>query len=155
MKILEKWLKSREAKEREAELDKAPKTLDEAVQFLFDHTAADEKVEFSKEPEGTSTMFWGGMAMRNNWGLWEKGQPLTQWFREHRIWHADDMSSIIYRAFWCKLNDKPFNINDEVVYYLNYWADTAGQGFDGEPLENPPPRKHEIKLRNGMTIHIN
>ena len=156
MKILEKWLKSRKTREREAKLAKAPWTLDDAVQFLLINTPADEAAEFAKEPEdspGASIHFTCGMAMRNGWGLWIKEQPLTQWFRQHRIWHADDMSATIYKAFWCKLNNKPFSIHEETTYYINYWFD-QGLGFDGEPIEGAK-RKTEIKLRNGMTIHTN
>jgi hypothetical protein len=156
MKLLEKWLKRGEAKKQDTELAEAPKTLDEAVQFLLNTTSETDSALFAKEPEdspGASIHFFAGMAMRNRWGLWKKEQPLTQWFRERRIWHADDMSAVIYKAFWCKLNNKPFDINVEVVYYLNYWFD-QGIGFDGEVIEGAK-RKTEIKLRNGLTIHTN
>lgn len=147
----------RETQKRAKELSKAPKTLDEAIQFLLNNIKTEDAEQFAKKPEhsaGVDLHFNAGMAMRNGWGLWIKEQPLTQWFRNHRVWHADDMSAIIYHAVWCKLNDKSFDIEKEADYYVDYWA-SQGFGFDGKPVKDYiAPTSLTIKLRSGKTIHI-
>ena len=64
--------------------------------------------------------FGPGMWMRNNWGL-RRGSRLAKYFNDIGIRHPDDMSGIILRTFWCKLNDKPFRLNERIEYYQEYW----------------------------------
>jgi hypothetical protein len=117
--------------------EQIPVSLDAALETLDKMSSQEDKDWFSKQPEehpGAALHFNAGMAMRNSWKLWHKEEPLTQWFRARGIWHADDMSAIIYKAFWCKVNDKPFNLDKEIAYYITFWA-TQGIGFDEQPLE--------------------
>jgi hypothetical protein len=62
-----------------------------------------------------------GMWMRNNWGLWKENTKLWQFFNQKGIFHADDMSGIIFESFWRYLNNKPINLNEQVSYYIKYW----------------------------------
>ena len=120
------------------ELAKAPKCLYEAIKVIDKNSSDEDRRLFAKKDQkcpGVSLHFSSGMDMRNSWGLWDKDQPLTKWFRERGIWHPDDMSAIIYKAYWYHLNDMPFNILKEAMYYENYWWE-SGLGFDGEKLEN-------------------
>ena len=135
MNFIKAWWQNRQRKKL---LKDAPKTLYEAILKLDDLMTDEARVRFAKESgtsPGSKFHFGGGMAMRNNWGLWDKEQPLTTWFRNNGIWHADDMSSLIYKAYWCFLNDMRFDIDNEVYFYESYWKMT-GVGFDGVKLEN-------------------
>lgn len=135
MKSIRKWL---DVRKRKKELAKAPKDLDSAVMEILTTARSEDLAQFAKEPEdapGARFHFTQGMAMRNAWGLWEKDQPLTKWFRDHRIWHADDMSAIIYKSLWCKLNHKKFDIYTEAAYYIKFWLE-QGIAFDGETIED-------------------
>jgi hypothetical protein len=130
------WRNNQEAKKRSKQLALAPKDLAEAIARLDKLMPDDVKDMFKKEPEdhpGSQYHFNAGMALRNNWGLWVDDQPLTQWFRQRGIWHADDMSSIIFKAYWCYLNNKEFSIEAEADYYTKWWAKN-NTGFDGKSL---------------------
>ena len=117
--------------------EQIPDSLDAALE-LFDRMSSQEDKDYfsnqSGEHPGAELHFSAGMAMRNSWKLWQKDEPLAKWFRERGIWHADDMSAIIYKAYWCKLNNKPFDLNTEVAFYEKFWADN-GLGFDEQPLK--------------------
>jgi hypothetical protein len=133
MNFIKKWWMLRKRKKL---LAKAPKDLGDAI-LVLDKDMTDElRGKFAKEPAehpGAKYHFFGGMAMRNNWGLWDKEQPLTKWFRARGIWHADDMSAIILKAYWCFLSDVPFHIAKEAEHYKKFW-EKSGLGFDGEKL---------------------
>ncbi len=125
-------------RQRAKQLAAAPTTLDEAVARLESNSSPEDLAKFKAERgghPGSSCHFGSGMAMRNGWGLWEKDQPLTKWFRANDIWHADDMSAIIFKALWFKLNAKKFDIKKEAKYYTKYWK-SQGLGFDGKELPN-------------------
>ena len=123
----EKWTKKEEI---------VPKNLQDAIVFLYNNSSEHERFYFSQEPAdhpGSRYHFSCGRVMRNGWGLWEKEKPLTQWFRNHGIWHADDMSAIIYKAYWCFLNSAPFAIQEEAKQYETFWK-KSGLGFDGKEI---------------------
>lgn len=125
-----------------------PKSLDEALDQIIAKSIPTDLEAFRQTDSdcpGMSFHFSGGMAMRNNWNLWGKTGPLNNWFREVGIWHADDKSAIIYKALWCRLNHVPFDIKAEARYYELFWAHTAGQDFDGEPLILTEHERIEIK----------
>lgn len=132
MKFIKTWL----ANLRKKQLAKAPKTLLQAVEALDKSATDEDRVKFAKEDgnsPGANLHFCGGMAMRNEWGLWDKEKPLTKWFREYGVWHADDMSSIIYKSYWRFLNGKEFNMVKESIECEKYWK-RQGLGFDGIKL---------------------
>ena len=51
---------------------------------------------------------------------------------KYNIMHGDDRSAIIFKALWCRLNDKPIRIEEEAAFYIRYWAD-KGLNPDGSP----------------------
>ena len=115
-----------------------PTNLDEAIIELHVALTDNEKREFAKlspSNPGLSLHLTGGMTMRNNWGLWDRNSPFSLWFRKQGIWHPDDMSAIIYRAFWCNLNNKPFDMKKETRFYIEFWKE-QGIGFDGIEFSN-------------------
>jgi hypothetical protein len=139
MNFITKWLFKKKAQPPII----IPTNLEEAVAELHAVFNTKEKMEFanfSALDPGLSLHLTGGMAMRNNWRMWEPDTPLSSWFRKQGIWHPDDMSAIIYRAFWCSLGkyrsprrnlkEMPFDLETEKLYYIKYWKD-MGKGFDG------------------------
>ena len=67
-----------------------------------------------------------GMLIRNKWRLW-KQSTLTSYFNKLGITHADDMSSIILEAYFAKLRNQPFNLEDKIKYYQNFWEKQGEQ----------------------------
>jgi hypothetical protein len=137
------------ARQRKKELAQAPVSLEAALDLMVENWPTAAKHQFMLEPEdapGGKYHHFSGMAMRNAWGLWVKEQPLTQWFRAHEIWHADDMSAIIYKALWFRLHEKKFDIDKEAKYYKAYWK-KQGIGFDGAELPN-------YKKNQSLTIRV-
>ena len=114
-----------------------PDNLDEAVNLLFSKMTDKERILYELEDEdypGAGFHFSGGMRIRNNWGLWRKDTGISKWFRENGIWHADDMSGTIYKALWCKVCNKPFDIKKEAKRHEEFWAKN-GVGFDNINLD--------------------
>ena len=56
-----------------------------------------------------------GMSLRNRWGLW-KGSRLKDYFEGLGLRHPDDMSGLIFRAYWRSLNDNPMTDEDIQAY---------------------------------------
>lgn len=113
-----------------------PNDLENALEMLMSSVPSEDKERFAKRPKNKAVAqchFGGGMNMRNNWKLWEKESNLSMWFRNRGVWHPDDMSAIIFKAFWCKLNGIYFDIDIEAEYYAEYWK-REGIGFDGEKI---------------------
>ena len=83
-----------------------PKDIDEAIDTLDTILSAEDKQYLT---DSTSTMrgfvaathFSLGMWMRNNWGLWG-GSRLQRYFRDRQVFHPDDMSGEILKAYYKK-----------------------------------------------------
>lgn len=83
-----------------------PKDIDEAIDTLDTILSAEDKQYLT---DSTSTMrgfvaathFGLGMWMRNNWGLWG-GSRLQRYFRDRQVFHPDDMSGEILKAYYKK-----------------------------------------------------
>ena len=118
-KILEKW-KKRLSPEPEFE----PKTLLELYERWLLELPSEtiNQIKGMKEKDVGGGMF-NGMAMRNGLGLWT-GSPLAQFFWDNDIWHADDMSGVIFACFHRYLNGKPLKVAKEAKYYKKYWEKT-------------------------------
>lgn len=78
-----------------------------------------ERIQTSKED---SVMYHHGFGtgLRNGWGLWG-GSRLARWFDERGIFHPDDMSGIILEAWFNRLRGKPFDFDEKVRGYQEYW----------------------------------
>lgn len=63
-----------------------------------------------------------GMWMRNYWALW-KGSRLGTYFNNLGITHPDDMSGIVLTSFWRHLNNRPIELEAQIVYYKAYWEE--------------------------------
>lgn len=110
--------------------------LDEVIDTLIDGMSYEDRELFKAEPEdhpGATYHSTTGMAMRNDLGLWRHDTELTRWFCSHNIYHGDDRSSAIFKALWCRLNDKPFDLAAEEEKFRLHWA-MLGRNPDGSPL---------------------
>jgi len=99
------------------------KNLDEVLEMLEKRTLQKELKEWAKKKEDdacNSIHFHGGMALRNELGLWGKNE-LTKWFNSMGIFHADDMSGIIFTSLYRKLNNKDRDIDGQIKIYQDHW----------------------------------
>lgn len=128
-----------------------PTTLDQAVDLILAQMTEEEKADYRLEPEdhpGARFHHFGGMAMRNDWRLWEKTGPLNEWFRSHGVWHGDDKSGLIFKALWCRLNGRELDIAAEAAHYAQFWRETAGLDFDGMQISGiDPPKQLGVLVR--------
>lgn len=131
--------------------EKLPTNLQEAVQILKDRLTIEEYdilVDLSYNEFIGRIHHSGGMAMRNRWGLWsalnkeQETTPIAQWFADRGILHADDMSAIIYMAFWAEVTCNEFDLDKRIQYYRRFWK---SQGINPDTME-----KEEFKNFNGF-----
>lgn len=116
---------------------KIPSTLDEAVDQLISAMKPKDKRDWKTIPfDKIMGMIHhlGGMSLRNEWGLWHGKTDICKWLRVNRIYHADDQSSTIFKALWCRVNDQPFDIKTEAAEYERFWRETAGLTWDMKPI---------------------
>lgn len=116
-----------------------PSNLDEAVDFLVSKIN-DLTIKFLEEECSTERIFLSkihhfiGMNIRNNWLLWwskkgakeyegwPKEKPaIVQYFNDLGIYHADDMSGIIFTTLYRKYFNKSLYIKEQTKKYINYW----------------------------------
>ncbi len=135
-----------------------PTTLDEAVDQILASMSAAERAAYAKEPEdypGIRFHFSGGMAMRNDWGLWHHETPISKWLLSRRIFHGDDASCTIFRALWRRIHGLPLSeewLAAEAAHYEAFWRDSAGLTWDMQPIEGfvrPASRTFVIKRPKG------
>lgn len=102
-----------------------PKNLEECYIALDNMIDAEGKARISKNPIGRVDVLSHhgfGTQLRNDWGLWEGG-PLRDFFNENDVWHADDMSAIIFDGYVAYLRKEPFDLGGRAAYYRKWWAD--------------------------------
>jgi hypothetical protein len=99
-----------------------PATLDEAVDFLLSRMSEDDKVAY----RGGAPIphFTLGMTIRNEWSLWDES-PLSKWFKDNGIHHADDMSGTIFDALRARLRGESFDIKAKADWYRRFWEWSA------------------------------
>lgn len=98
-----------------------PSTLEEAlVQLESNLSEEDRKIIAEKDP--AAFHFSVGMSLRNRWELWTGTSPLSMWFFERGIKHADDMSGIILTALKHRVMGTPYDMDADVKFYQDYWA---------------------------------
>ena len=98
-----------------------PTTLDEALDLLLKKFTAEDLETLKRTGVPPWWHLGGGMAVRNEWGLW-RGSALAQQFKALGIFHADDMSGIIMESLVRKLRGEPLDVPGQVKYYQAYWA---------------------------------
>jgi hypothetical protein len=90
-----------------------------------------------------------GMALRNEWGLWQ-GSKISKYFKDQGIHHADDMSSIILKSYWKRLHNQPLQLEEQIAYYKVYWEKVRQQEAE-EKAEIPKRIKRVQDAMVGWT----
>ncbi len=137
---------------------KQPKNLEECIAIFLKQTPKKDLDSWKTKDEETavaSLHFPCGMSLRNGWGLWGKND-LTKFFNKLGIYHADDMSGIIYTSLHRRLNDKYLDLPGQVKYYQDYWKNI---GFkDGNPTndskENYTPNLSPIIIKISRRLNV-
>ena len=101
--------------------------LESCIQWILDYNLEnDDFIKWLAEEERhaiASIHHEYGRTLRNTLRLWYDGPPV-KWFNEHGIYHADDMSAIILKATHRKCNNVPFDLDEEIQFYRDYWEKT-------------------------------
>ena len=103
--------------------NKIPCDLEEALEIMIKTNKKEDLEKFKSMNENDAVCnlhFGAGMALRNGWSLWGENN-LTKWFNTIGISHADDMSGIIYTTLHRKLNDKEYELAQQVKKYQDHW----------------------------------
>lgn len=106
-----------------------PQNLNDALTYLDCSWPTKNKKVFKKTKEDDLSQFHfgSGLAMRNNWGLWQGSNELVKYFNALGIHHPDDMSGIIILSFHRKLNNKDLKLDEQVAFYKSYWEEAKKQ----------------------------
>ncbi len=76
-----------------------------------------------------------GMAVRNNFGCWERGTPLHNWFLENlQIAHGDDLSGIILDCAFRDLRGEPRRERELAEQYRQHWLRNGIDPATGQKL---------------------
>lgn len=104
-----------------------PIDLNDAISFFECKWTKKDLNNFKNKDENTATTelhFGTGMSIRNSWKLWAGTSDISKYFRDLGIHHPDDMSSIILTSLHRKLNEKPIELEKQIIYYQDYWAES-------------------------------
>jgi len=67
-----------------------------------------------------------GTFIRNTFKLWTDG-PAVSWFNNHGIYHADDMSGIIFTSLYRRENGIDIDLEGQIKRYRDFWEEHAPQ----------------------------
>lgn len=107
-------------------MKKTPNNLDEAIDYLLSVVSEEDKNVVRRSSSMNQFHHTVGQNLRNDWSLWHSG-PLREWFISIGIGHADDMSGIILKAFRRKLLNQPYDLQEDVQKYKQFWEATKGK----------------------------
>ncbi len=121
-----------------------PKNLDQATNYIIDLVSKDQNsLDMLKEYEDDERGFVSelhhstGMNIRNDWFLWwsddhsYSGWPkeipsIVKYFNDLKIYHADDMSSIILTSAYRKFFNLRIDLDKQIEKYHEHWLEHAG-----------------------------
>ena len=107
------------------------RNLSECMQWVADYVSSgpegeDELTKWLAREE-TDAMLGAhhgfGTFIRNTLELWYDG-PAVSWFNTNGIYHADDMSSIIFTSLHRSKNGKEINLETQIKHFRDYWDKT-------------------------------
>lgn len=104
-----------------------PTDLNDAISFFECKWTEESLNEFKNKEEQSATSelhFGTGISLRNNWKLWAGTSDLSKFFRNSEIYHPDDMSRIIFTSLHRKLNGIEIDLDSQIKYYKDYWAES-------------------------------
>jgi len=103
------------------------RNLDECMDWVKSHMCSGEEgdeylKEWLSKPEDNAMMIHHGYGtfIRNTLELWHDG-PAVSWFNEHGIFHADDISSIIFTSLHRRENGREINLDEQIDKYRKHW----------------------------------
>jgi hypothetical protein len=137
-----------------SEIKYKPKNLNESIVQLnrIHNDAIKNEIRNMTENEFIGNSHLGlGMWIRNNWKLWKKSE-LSSYFNEIGILHPDDMSGIILTSYYRNLNDKPIELNEQILYYQKYWKNLAEHQRE---METDSVYIKQFELKQKMNIGKN
>lgn len=103
--------------------DKVPINLEDAIQTLKEGLEPSD-IEALKKPTFSPSQlhFTAGMALRNEWSLWEKDTILVTWFKkEYGLDHADDISGLILDCLYRDVIGEPRQDKALAKRFLDHW----------------------------------
>lgn len=100
-----------------------PTTLEECFERLKTLEGLDQ---FIKASEGETIQYHHGLGrtIRNEW-LYSEDSPLKKLLVGLRLFHEDDMSSLILTSFHRHMNGKPLEIQEQVTKFHQHWSKLA------------------------------
>ena len=124
-----------------------PKDIDEAIDSLDEIISPEDKRyitdSLSLVDFGARCHFSLGMWMRNNWGLWG-GSRLQKYFVDKNVFHPDDMSGEILKAYYKKK-----------IQGLDYATEDDIEASTPKPrthkVVKSPLRRFWLRLKNNMS----
>lgn len=128
-----------------------PKNLNDAISELDKNISDSSKIlikKMSEEDFLSESHFGRGKAIRNNWNLWGKSR-LRRYFKIKGISHPDDMSSIILKSYYRKINNQEIKLSEQVKYYKSYWKEVK-KGT--RLIKLPKEKKHPEKNLNVVSV---
>src|SRR5579885_1608223 len=99
-----------------------PNNLEEAMAALKDVLSPQDQVEITRMTKDELITLHHGLGrwIRNNWGLWAKGE-LYNHMKSLGFIHPDDMSQAIIHEYWNRMNNQPSTLKKEAEEYAKYW----------------------------------
>ena len=103
-----------------------PKDLEDAIEQLnisFPDSLKNNIKTLTENQFTAEYHFSTGLAIRNNWNLWQ-GSRLSHYFNRKGIKHPDDMSGIILTSFHRQLVGKDIDLNGQIKNYKQYYKES-------------------------------
>jgi hypothetical protein len=95
-----------------------PRTVAESVRMLERTLPVDMQVQMRSGSEKDMIRYWDtlGRWIRNNWLMGDQPKPLHEWFKQHYDLHdSEDISWIVLASFWRHINDRPLEVDAQVL----------------------------------------
>lgn len=96
-----------------------PETIHEAVQVILNM----DGIELLKEEPTEAFHHTVGRQIRNDWKLWFADSLLHREFNDIGIFHADDMSAILFDMAQKILLGESIRLKEQVNRYQKYWRE--------------------------------
>ena len=137
----------------------SPKNLADVIHVLDERLGVNEKEEIRKTGRRDLGKYHlkYGMSLRAEWQLWHDSE-LVQYFKANGIYHADDMSDLIFDLYWKHLNSLPLSLKESVAHLRQQYDELAKritieegvirEGDKVTPLPHPGNVKEDlVKLK--------
>ena len=114
------------------------RNLDECMDWVKSHMCSSEEgdeyfTEWLSRPEDNAMLIHHGYGtfIRNTLQLWHSG-PAVAWFNSKGIYHADDMSGIIFTSLHRRENGIEINLDAQISKYRKHWEEIDPRVNEGK-----------------------